>query len=81
MKLDETMSNSNYLIGCLDKAIGPLVLILPKMSGCVKEIVKWAEPCKCVILMVSRILWHMTINPSLKEWRFWYLILTCHFPA
>ena len=40
MKLDETMSNSNYLIGCLDKAIGPLVLILPKMSGYVKEIVK-----------------------------------------
>ena len=41
-----------------------------------KGIVKWAEPCKCVILFVSRILWHKKINPSLKEWRFWYLILT-----
>ena len=36
-------------------------------------IAKWAEPCKCVILLISR------INPSLKEWRFWYLILTCLF--
>ena len=45
-----------------------------------KDIVKWDEPCKCVILLVSRILWHKRINPSLKEWRFWYLILTGHFP-
>ena len=28
---------------------------------------------KCVILPTSR------INPSLKEWRFWYLIFTYHF--
>ena len=35
-------------------------------------IVKSAEPCKCVILLVSRILWHERINPSLKEWGFWY---------
>ena len=42
-----------------------------------KGIVKWAESCKCVI---SRILWHKRINPSLKEWRFWYLILTGEFP-
>ena len=26
-------------------------------------IVKWAEPCKYVILLVSRILWHKRINP------------------
>ena len=45
----------------------------------VKGIVKWAEPCNCVILLVARILWHERINPSLKEWRFWYLILTGHF--
>ena len=44
-----------------------------------KGIVKWAEPCKCVILLVSRIHWHKRINSSLKEWRFWYLILTGHF--
>ena len=46
----------------------------------VKGIAKWAEPCKCVIRLVGRILWHERINPSLKEWRFWYLILTDHFP-
>ena len=28
--------NSNYLIGYLDKAIRPLVLIMPKMSGYVQ---------------------------------------------
>ena len=45
-----------------------------------KGIIKWAEPCKCGILLVSRILWHERIKPSLKEWRFSYLILTGHFP-
>ena len=45
-----------------------------------KRIVKWTEPCKCVILLVSKIVWHMRINPSLKEWGFWYLILTGEFP-
>ena len=44
-----------------------------------KWILNWAEPCKCVVLLVSKILWHKRINPSLKEWRFWYLILTSHF--
>ena len=42
-------------------------------------IVKWAEPCKGVILLVSRILWHKRINPSLNKWRFWYLIPTRDF--
>ena len=41
-----------------------------------KGIVKCAEPGKCDILLVSRILWHKRIIPSLKEWRFSYLILT-----
>ena len=45
-----------------------------------KGIVEWADPCKCVILLFSRILWHKRINTFLKEWRFWYLILTGHFP-
>ena len=36
-KLVKTKTNSKYLIGYLDKVIGPLVLILPKMSGYVKK--------------------------------------------
>ena len=32
-KLVKTKGNSKYLIGCLDKDIRPLVLIMPKMSG------------------------------------------------
>ena len=35
-KLVKTKSNSKYLIGYLDKAIRPLVLTMPKMSGYVK---------------------------------------------
>ena len=37
-KLIETKTNSNYLIGYLDKVIRPLVLILPKISGYVKTL-------------------------------------------
>ena len=42
---------------------------LHKLRG----IVNIAEPCKCDICLVSRILWHQRINP-LKEWRYyiWY---------
>ena len=32
-----------------------------------KGILKRAEPCKCVILLISRRLWHKRITPSLKE--------------
>ena len=35
-KLVKTKANSKYLTGYLDKAIRPLVLIMPKMSGYVK---------------------------------------------
>ena len=35
-KLSKTKTNFNYLIGYLDKAITPLVLIISKMSGCIK---------------------------------------------
>ena len=35
-KLVKTKTNCKYLIGYLDKAITPLVLIMPKMSGYVK---------------------------------------------
>ena len=35
-KLVETKINCKYLIGYLDKAIRPLVLMLPKVSGYVK---------------------------------------------
>ena len=62
--------NSNYLSYWISYSIFRYLL---------KGIVKWTDPCKCVILLVSRILWHKRINPSLKEWRFWYLILTGHF--
>ena len=34
--LIEVKNNSNYLIGCLDKVIRPLVSILPKVNGYVK---------------------------------------------
>ena len=36
LKLVKTKTNFNYLIGYLDKAIRPLFLIVPKMSGYVK---------------------------------------------
>ena len=35
-KLDKTKTNSKYLVKHLDKAMRPLVLIMPKMSGYVK---------------------------------------------
>ena len=35
-KLVKAKANSEYLIGYLDKAVRPLVLIMPKMSGYVK---------------------------------------------
>ena len=35
-KLVETKTNCKYLIGYLNKVIGPLVLVLPEMSGNVK---------------------------------------------
>ena len=34
--LIEVKNNSNYLIGCLDEVIRPLVSILPKVNGYVK---------------------------------------------
>ena len=39
-KLVKTKTNSKLLIGYLDKAIRPLVLIMPKISGYVKTIKK-----------------------------------------
>ena len=38
-----------------------------------KGIVKKAKSCKYNILLVSRILQHKRIIPSLKEWRFSYI--------
>ena len=35
-----------------------------------KGFVKRADPCKCDIRLVSRIIWHKRIILSLKEWRF-----------
>ena len=44
-----------------------------------KRIVKRAELDKCDIRLVSRILWHKRITPSLKEWRLWHCIFTGNF--
>ena len=35
-KLLKPKANSKYFIGHLDKIIRPLVLIMPKISGCIK---------------------------------------------
>ena len=35
-KLFKTKTNSKYLIGYSDKAVKPLILIIPKMSGYVQ---------------------------------------------
>ena len=35
-KLFKTKTNSKYLIGYSDKAVRPLILIIPKMSGYVQ---------------------------------------------
>ena len=52
----------------------------PNIPSNIKGIVKWAEPGKCDILLVSRIPWYKRITTSLKEWRFSYLILAGDFP-
>ena len=47
LKLVKTKTNFNYLIGYLDKAIRPLFLIVPKMSGYVKTFkVKYGDKHK-----------------------------------
>ena len=43
-----------------------------------KGIIKRAEPHKCCVCLVSRILWHKRITPFLKE-RLQHLILTNNF--
>ena len=52
---------------------------LPLLSP-LKGILKRPEPCKCNILLVSRIFRHKRITPSLEEWRFSCLIVTGDFP-
>ena len=56
----------------------PLKMMKVYFSFHLKGIVKWAESCKCNVLLVSRMLWHKRINPSLKVWRFciWYSLVT-----
>ena len=48
-------------------------------TALLKGIVKRAKQCNCDIILVSRILCHQRITPSLKEWKFCYLILTGDF--
>ena len=46
-------TNSQYLIGYLNKAIRPLILIIPNMSGYVKTFkVKDSDKGKCNKLMI-----------------------------
>ena len=40
LKLIEAMSNSKYLIECLDEVIKPLILILPKIIGYIKTFIE-----------------------------------------
>ena len=55
-KIIKAKTNSKYLTGYLDKAIGPLVLIMPKMSGYVKIFkVKDGDEVKINKLMSFRI--------------------------
>ena len=37
-KLVKPKTNSKYLIGCLDKTVRPLLLIIPKMSGMLRRL-------------------------------------------
>ena len=53
-KLIKTKTRSKYFIGYLDKAIRPLVLIMPKMGGYVK-IFKDGDKDKNIKLMSFRI--------------------------
>ena len=51
-KLTKTKTNSEYLIGYSDKAIRPLVLIMPKISGYVRSFkVKDGDKGKNIKLM------------------------------
>ena len=55
-KLIKTKTRSKYFIGYLDKAIRPLVLIMPKMGGYVKIFkVKDGDKDKNIKLMSFRI--------------------------
>ena len=55
-KLVKTKTNSKHLIGYLDKAVTPLILIMPKMSGYVKTFkIKDRDQCKNIKLMYFRI--------------------------
>ena len=47
-KLVETKTNSKYLIEYLDKEIRPLILVTPKMNGCVKTFKVENKNNKCL---------------------------------
>ena len=46
----------------------------------IEETEKRAEPYKCDIRLVSRILWHERVTPSSEEWRLYHLIPAGNFP-
>ena len=63
-----------YILSTLATTFGLLATLVTEKSHvlvCVdfKRIVKRAEPHKCDIRVISRILSHTRITPCLKEWR------------
>ena len=71
-KLVKTKTNFKYLIGYLDKAIRPLVLIMPKMCGYVKTFkVKEEEKDKN-----NKLRYYATFKARKSE-SFFYKINTC----
>ena len=80
---------SKNLILSLQKALWTRLKLSQKVENCNANVQKkftcarlfsllWAEPCKCDICLISRILWCKWIISSLKEWDFdiWYSLAT-----
>ena len=62
-------NNSKYLIGHLAKVIRPLVLILPKMSGCVETLkVKDGDKDENSKLMSFPIVNHKLLEKCKSSW-------------
>ena len=72
-KLSIYNENINYM---MNSQIMWLAIMVYKLKLWLTGTVKRAELNKCDICLVSRILWHKRITPSLKEWRIWHFILT-----
>ena len=83
LKLLNTKTNSKYLIGYLDKAVRPLVSILPKMEGYVKTFkVKDSNKDKSKKLMFLHISYkkllqnYNTILNKIESLKYWIKCFT-----